>query len=301
MTNPLVIYHGGGCFDGFCCAWLFHLAFPEADFVAAQYDQPPPDVAGRDVLMADFSYGRDVLLEMNAKAKSLVVLDHHKTAEEALRGLSFCTFDMTKSGGRMVWEWLWEKQLLPPKYIGAPFGPYHAPWLVHYTEDRDLWKWELPLSREINAALRSHPMDFGLWDTMAFWQYHIRLIQGHARVSDPGFDLHKFADDGRAILRAEAQVVAQHVKNAREIEIAGHKVLAANATTQFSEIAGELAKDRPFGACYFDRGDGQRVWSLRSREGGVDVSQIAKMFGGGGHKQAAGFQQPLPLLPPVPL
>lgn len=57
------------------------------------------------------------------------------------------------------------------------------------------------------------------------------------------------------------------------------------------DIAGELAKERPFGACYFDRQDGKRQWSLRSRDGGADVSEIAKRHGGGGHAQAAGFEE----------
>jgi len=61
----------------------------------------------------------------------------------------------------------------------------------------------------------------------------------------------------------------------------------------FSYIAGELAKDRPFGTYYIDRHDGKRQWSLRSRDGGVDVSEIAKAHGGGGHKQAAGFEESL--------
>jgi nanoRNase/pAp phosphatase (c-di-AMP/oligoRNAs hydrolase) len=73
----------------------------------------------------------------------------------------------------------------------------------------------------------------------------------------------------------------------------GHKVRVVNATVLFSEIAGELAEDSPFGACYFDRHDGKRQWSLRSRDGGVDVSEIAKAHGGGGHKNAAGFEEAL--------
>ena len=73
-----------------------------------------------------------------------------------------------------------------------------------------------------------------------------------------------------------------------------HKILAVNATVLFSEIAGELAKDRPFGACYFDRQDGKRQWSLRSSgENGLDVAEIAKAHGGGGHKNAAGFEEAL--------
>ena len=71
----------------------------------------------------------------------------------------------------------------------------------------------------------------------------------------------------------------------------GHSVLVANATVLYSDIAGELAKGRPFGAVYFDRADGKRQWSLRSTDEGVDVSEIAKVHGGGGHKNAAGYEE----------
>ena len=40
--------------------------------------------------------------------------------------------------------------------------------------------------------------------------------------------------------------------------------------------------------------DGQRKVSLRATDGRVDVSRIAREFGGGGHPQAAGFSTPLP-------
>lgn len=36
----------------------------------------------------------------------------------------------------------------------------------------------------------------------------------------------------------------------------------------------------------------ERVYSLRSREGGINVAEIAKAHGGGGHKNAAGFRAP---------
>jgi nanoRNase/pAp phosphatase (c-di-AMP/oligoRNAs hydrolase) len=66
-----------------------------------------------------------------------------------------------------------------------------------------------------------------------------------------------------------------------------------NATCLFSEIAGELAQDEQFAACYFDRRDGKRQWSLRSDDNGLDVSAIAKAHSGGGHYHAAGFEQVL--------
>ena len=43
-----------------------------------------------------------------------------------------------------------------------------------------------------------------------------------------------------------------------------------------------------------DDRDGMRKVSLRATDGRVDVSRIAREFGGGGHPQAAGFSTPLP-------
>ena len=45
----------------------------------------------------------------------------------------------------------------------------------------------------------------------------------------------------------------------------------------------------PFAATYFDTGN-IREFSLRSSPDGVDVSLVAEMYGGGGHKHASGFR-----------
>lgn len=201
------------------------------------------------------------------------MLDHHKTAEKDLDGLCVecyrdildrlpsVTFDMKKSGAMLTWEFL---------YPNAP-----PSWVVQYVQDRDLWEWKLPLSKEINANLRSYPQTMEAWDSLL--------------DRDPAV----FAVEGAAILRDQAITVAQHVKNAWEIELDGHKVLCVNATTLISEIAGELACGRAFGATYFDKGGHTRIWSLRSGDGGIDVSEVAKKRGGGGHRGAAGYQEPL--------
>lgn len=290
MNRPLVVYHAG-CADGFCCTWLFRLAFPDADFHAAHYGTDPPDVRGRPhVYIADFAYKRPVMLDLHcACLGKLTVLDHHKTSQADLEGfdteahsltgvMPTVVFDMTKSGGRLTWEYLKEKGLfrrMPAFERVRSANNGKAPWIVDYTEDRDLWRWELPDSRAVNAALRSHPFDFDTWD---------RLEAGYR------MDLHVAVREGEAILRRERQAVDRHVRHAREIEVLGHKVLCVNATDLESEIGQELCKGRPFSLTYFDRGDGFRVYSLRSDADGLDVSEIAKKFGGGGHRNAAGFQ-----------
>lgn len=274
MAAPLVIYHAN-CWDGFCAAWVARKALGEIEAVPAHYGTPPPDVRGRVVYMLDFSYPRDVMDRLLTEARRTVVLDHHHTAMTALDGLHCpeqgmdVIFDMTKSGARLTWLWF----TMEGYALWTPHQP-RAPWLVDYTEDRDLWRHALEGTEEINAALRSYPLDFELWDQL--------------EQKDPRSTLYY---EGKAIRRVERQYVDTHILHAREIEMNGHRIKAVNATVLFSEIAGELAKGQPFGACYFDRFDGKRQWSLRSDENGIDVSEIAKSHGGGGHKHAAGFEE----------
>jgi len=263
--SPLVLYHAN-CADGFCAAWAARQAMPDAECVPVQYGQPPPDVRGRRVYVVDFSYRRPVLEQMAQAAASLVVLDHHKTAQADLAGLPYCTFDMDKSGGRLAWEHF---------HPGKP-----APWLVAYTEDRDLWRWQLAHSRAVSAWLASASWSFGAWSE-------------YAAIPAGSDEWRVLVQEGNAILRYQAQQVEAACANAREIELAGHKILAVNSTVLFSEVAGKLAEGRPFGAAWFVRADGKRQWSLRSRDGGVDVSEVAKARGGGGHRNAAGFEEPL--------
>ena len=85
------------------------------------------------------------------------------------------------------------------------------------------------------------------------------------------------------------------------VDIAGHRVPCVNTTILVSEVAGCLAEtysDAPFGAIFFVLNTGEVVYSLRSR-GEFDVSEVAKQYGGGGHKNAAGFKidKLLPITP----
>lgn len=254
-------YHGN-CHDGFCAAWLFRRAHPEAELIPAFYGQPIKTAPDDDVFFLDFCPPRHELHGL--QARSITVIDHHKTTPDRVLDWHPAVpihvyYDSNYSGARMT-----------QGYLKAP-----GSWLIDYTEDRDLWRWKLPHSKAVNAWLRSYPLDFDVWD---------RLLADHP---DETY-LTDRVEEGEAILRMEARVVEEHVKQAREIAFDGHRCLYVNATTLFSEIAGELAERAPIGACYRDRADGLRSWSLRSTS--VDVSEVAKHRGGGGHRNAAGFE-----------
>ncbi len=261
-----IIYHKN-CTDGLGAAlairvWLKKRGeLDQATFQTAQYGDPAPDdVAGQDVFIVDFSYPREDLLTMYYQAKNLTVIDHHVTAQETLADLDFCIFDMNKSGCILTWEYLFPN--LPP------------PPLFEYLQDRDLWKWELPQSQEVNAALRSYKPFLDEWE--AFMTYGA---------------INRLKKEGIAILRyqqRQIEMVLSH-KPWPMVEIDGTRVPCINSTTLISEIGNELSKEFPFAACYFDTNDGKRVFSLRSNPDGANVADIAKKYGGGGHPRAAGF------------
>jgi oligoribonuclease NrnB/cAMP/cGMP phosphodiesterase (DHH superfamily) len=266
MNKKIVIYHGY-CSDGLAAAWAFHHVMPEAIFHPAIHDGAlPPNVENAEVYVLDYAYDRKIMLDIKARAKSLVVLDHHKSAMEQLGDLDFCMFDMNRSGAGMAWDYL--------------FPERH--WLINYTEDCDLWNWALPNSREINSAVKSYPITFKtLYD---FKNKNLNRIWNRGKWK-------ALINEGAAIRRAELNMVNSIIKKAREVEIQGHKVLMVNSPVLQSDIANVLATSRPFGIAWFENKTDERIYSLRSCNGGIDVSKIAEKYpGGGGHARAAGFR-----------
>jgi len=265
--SVLCIYHGN-CADGFAAAVAVKKAFDvnsaPVEFHAGVYQDPPPDVTGKGVILVDFSYKRPVLLEMAEKASSVLILDHHKSAEAELVDLPdnvTTVFDMERSGCMITWDYFFPAQ--------------EAPKLLQHIQDRDLWKFELEGTKEIQAALFSYPYDFEMW---------LDLIQRPSVVEE-------LYSDGVAIERKHMKDVKELIASAaHRMVIDGHDVPVLNAPYLFSSDAGNImAQGESFAACYWDTPKGI-TFSLRSAEDGMDVSEIAARFGGGGHKHAAGYR-----------
>lgn len=267
MNLPLCIYHAN-CADGFTAAWILHRRYlGHIDFHPGIYQDPPPDVHGRDVIFVDFSYKRPVMERLLKEAQTVTILDHHKTAIDDLQGLPFteAIFDTERSGAGITWEWTFPSAVMPE--------------LVRYVQDRDLWRFELYHSRDVNACIFSYDYTFDNWNDLeqrcgAFFGDVVR--------------------EGAAIERKHHKDVAELVKvTERTMDIRGYTIPVANVPYTLTSDAGHLmaARGWPFAACYWDTPEG-RVFSLRSTKNGIDVSSIAKPYGGGGHKHAAGFRVP---------
>ena len=262
----LILYHAH-CTDGACAAWAAGRRYPNATLLAVRYQEPPPDVTDKDVLIVDFSYPRAVLLDMHAKAKSLRVFDHHKTAAKDLEGLDFCVFDMERSGAGITWDELHDTP---------------RPWLVDYVEDRDLWRWALSDSETINAYLQTVPRD----------PFTLNMV--NAAGVQAAFE------KGCVVEAVRRDYIQTTLRGASPVHLPGvlAPALGVNMTMWAnSEVIGERAESSPSGFAlgYVEQADGRYKYSLRARKGGPDVAEIAKRFGGGGHAAAASFVTTTPV------
>lgn len=265
--RPLCIYHGN-CADGFAAAWVvWKYLDGGVDLHPGTYGAAPPDVTGREVVMVDFSYKRAVMEKLISASKSLLLLDHHKSAIADLAGLADDkygeVFDVTRSGAMIAWDYF--------------FSTKAPPQLLRHVQDRDLWKFELPGTEPIQNALSSYPYDMVVWDGLMASE-----------------SLHRLIDDGHAITRKHHKDIKELLGvTKRRMIIGGHDVPVANLPYTMSSDAGHIMTvGEKFAACYADTPTG-RVFSLRSAPDGLDVSTIAMGYGGGGHKNASGFTRPI--------
>ena len=293
--KPLVIFHDN-CADGFGAVFAAWLKFgDEAEYRPAQYGKEAFEegetVEGRDVYVLDFSFDKKTTEWLSVTANKFVFLDHHKTAFEMWCGevpdgglwiedtnfmsrQHHITLDDNRSGAMISWNY---------------FHPnVEAPMLIKHIDDYDRWQFKLRCTKEINKAIWSYaPWDFETWEQMVKDENYGQLIT-----------------EGAAILRAHDRQVHDMSKNVRECTISFKEQpegmlqqtvfrdgLTVNAPSFLaSDVGHELAtQSGTFGLVWHMNDQGKISCSLRSN-GDYDVSAIAKAFGGGGHKNAAGFE-----------
>lgn len=315
--KPLVIYHAS-CADGFGAAFAaWTVLGNEAEYEAHQYgaDVSPnmmaEHVRDREVYILDFSFPKLVMDHIFKAAKRVVWLDHHASVfkewgipldvvgdneyfsiEDKPHWVELNNY---KSGAMLAWEY---------------FHPgTEVPMFIQHIDDYDRWQFKIEGTKAFNKALWSYtPWSFEQWKEM-FWN--------EAHHEDFSIEATGLIEEGNAILRAHEQNVQSVVKGgARPCSIVpaiinssdsykapwvwwhdeecgdtcGANGIAANCPPHLaSDVGHELANQSgTFGLLWSIDKDNICKCSLRSN-GDYDVSAIARNFGGGGHKNAAGF------------
>ena len=248
MTKPLVIYHGN-CADGFGAAWALRHAFkhdPELssgyydpEFFPGVYQKDPPATEGRDVFFVDFCYKLPVMQAIAEKARIVYILDHHKSAMKDCQAWAetadnvHAVFDMERSGARIAWDW--------------GNGYLKTPKLIDHIEDRDLWRFNLPDTREIQMAVFSYPYDFAVWDDLMRDERIPELVL-----------------EGKALHRKHMKDINELIGVLkRRIEIGGHSVPAMSVPYMMVSEAGHImAEGEPFAACYWGTEETRVTYTL---------------------------------------
>jgi uncharacterized protein len=274
MSKIYTLYHNN-CPDGFGSALAAYLKFGDkSEYIGVKHQQDPPEMEpGSEVYILDFSYPRQVMEALLAQHVKVITLDHHKTAQEALLGLRGALFDMNRSGAMISWEYFHPEREIPD--------------LFRYIQDRDLWQWKLEGTGKIAAGLQLLPQEFDLW---------IDLLAPEG--------LERLRQDGKTILRYQTREIHGLLKHVyldnlppyqapTGAWITGVKIPLINCSNYdiVSDLCHQMLEeypDYPVVASWL-RGKSSISYSLRSQPD-FDCSEIAKLYGGGGHKNSAGFK-----------
>jgi oligoribonuclease NrnB/cAMP/cGMP phosphodiesterase (DHH superfamily) len=195
---------------------------------------------------------------------TLVVLDHHKTAEEDLAGLDYAIFDMDKSGAVLAWEYFHPDKAIPEVLLNI--------------QDGDLWKFERANTKELRAAL-------------PLLEFDVELLH-HYVVNENEYE--RFLDQGIGLLDAENIEIKQRVPNyVHKISLFGRSCGCINCTTFISKTGAAITADKSLGVdialMYQVIKNGDVLLSFRAaKDNDIDVSELARKFGGGGHAKSAG-------------
>jgi hypothetical protein len=268
-----VCFYHASCPDGFGAAWAGWTAWGDTCTYVPRGHDDPVDIGactGSEVVFVDIAPPRDAFHELARMAGRVVVLDHHVSARERfeadeklsdlLRGVDHhVTFDLSQSGAVLAWRHF------------HPGSEVHE--LLRYVQDQDMWSWKLPGSEEVNAAIGSYPHTFRDWKRLS------------------ALPAEQLRAEGQPILRAQRREIEAALRQAHPVTLGELRLEAVNALQRRSVIGHELSKraafGHPVGLVY--RVWGQRVDVSVYSIGDFDVARLAAGYGGGGHRNAAGF------------
>ena len=250
-----IVYHSP-CMDGAAAAWAMakhvRVAGHEPVFFPA-LPHTTPDTSG---------CGERVFVDMCPAVieERDWVFDHHKTAEQAVAAHGRGFFSRCQSGAGLVWSH--GREVTDSGTLGS------MPEALQYIQDRDLWAWKLVKAREVSASIHTdNPTP----------EYIGQLVRD--------WDLERHIARGTAILEYQDSLVAQIARRAYP----QGGLIVVNSPVLQSEVGNRLAEEHQRPALVWRVVPGEVECSLRSLPHLPDVSVIAQAFGGGGHRNAAGF------------
>jgi oligoribonuclease NrnB/cAMP/cGMP phosphodiesterase (DHH superfamily) len=275
-NNTVVIYHKD-CNDGFGAAWAhwyWNTNKETTEYIPMQYGEEIPISINEKstVYFLDFCPNEDNLVSLLLKVEHVYIVDHHKTALYALDLVEHfhnltSIINVNYSGAILSWN-VFRK------------GNKEAPYFLQLIQDRDLWLFTFKDTKPFHQALLTITKEFEVWSDL--------VIESNVQ---------ELVAKGISILQYQHTILYSLLKDISIGSIQQEPVVFSNCPPILSSdmanvIFTEYSKAQV--ACLFYVTDNYVKYSLRNntkKEKGewIDVSKIAKEYGGGGHASAAGF------------
>ena len=255
--------------DGFCAAIAVHEWAQRNGhsviYKSIQYGEPvevgSPEIDR--VMFVDFCPTQAELEQLCKEFQEVDVIDHHKTQLSILMACAdkydnmIYNYSDEVAGCVLAWNVLLKE---------------HAPLMLQYVGDRDMWKWELVNSAEVNEAIGM------LDDNLENWIVAVKA-----------FNFVAMKTQGELLIAYRERQITRALRHMQRIGRVGVVNTGAFTSETGNRMLAEHT-DIAIAAMFFMNDEGKWIVSLRSRkEENVDVGAIAKSFGGGGHRNAAGF------------
>lgn len=231
-------------------------------------ETPWPEINEAErVIIVDFSLSEEDMHKIHEE-KDLIWIDHHQTAldEFGHHALDWeGSRDTSEAACVLTWRHFYPQKEVPEAII--------------LIGDRDIWRWEEDDTGPFNEGLHqrdTHPANDSLWEPLL--------------ENDQTF-IQEIIQEGEVLLESRLQKIRRDVNSyGYPVLFEGHRTLAINQRGNGDLGARIRELGYEIGYCYIDNlieGELRTFVSLYSDE--IDVSLIARKFGGGGHPGAAGF------------
>lgn len=285
----MICFYHGADLDGHCSGAIVKLFNPRCEMYPINHGDhfPWEEIStGETVFMTDFSLKPfDDMIGLNEIA-NLVWIDHHKTAinasnnhgvEEKIDGLR----STAKAGCELAWEFFNRHSSMP--YAVYLLGRY------------DVWDHRNPDVLPFQKGMQikeTDPRNSEAWD---LWRQLLMLKQDLNQLEM------SIIEQGKTVIEYQDQVYANLAKwLSFEMNFKGYKFISANVSGTGSKFFDVVWDENKHDAMLVFSWTGT-YWNIsmyttpEKIDEGIDVGEIARIYNGGGHAGAAGFQsQKLP-------
>lgn len=262
----IVFYHDD--LDGFTGAWAaWKKLRDKAEYMELGYDTKNYDfifqLEDKEIYMIDYSLKTREMLNL-ASTNKVILIDHHLSSKETAGLLPGSVFDDKHSAAFLSWRYF--------------HGRKKAPLIVLYVQDYDIWKFKLPHSKELTTVLNLHSFNFKVWEKIS------RMFQDKNKRKE-------LVKKGQAIVDYQKYLIGDLAGRGQEVVFEGHNAVAVNSPFLSSEIGNHIyTKTGKIGVVWSYKGkDKPKIHVSLRGNGKINLSELAKKFGGGGHKASAGF------------